>query len=208
MRTVEIVGFNRHNLGKAETKRLRREAQVPCVLYGSDREPLHFYTPAILFRDLIYTPEAAFVALNVEGMEVRAMLKDAQFHPVSEMILHADFMAIEGDSPVVMEIPVRTEGTSPGVVKGGSVFIKQRRLKVKATPSKMPQYVAVSVAGLDLGKSLRVRSIATDGFEILNQPAEAVVTVTIPRALRSRTSAAEAEVEEGEAEEAATEAAE
>jgi len=89
MRTIEIIGYKRANLGKAEAKRLRAESNVPCVLYGG-KEQIHFYAPMILFRELVYTPEAAYVKLNIEGDEYSAILQDIQFHPVNEIILHAD----------------------------------------------------------------------------------------------------------------------
>ncbi len=97
MRTVEIIGYKRANLGKADAKRLREDSQVPCVLYGG-KEQVHFHAPMILFRDLVYTPEAAFVKINVEGEEFSAILQDVQFHPVSEIILHADFLLLSNDT--------------------------------------------------------------------------------------------------------------
>ena len=125
MKTVEIIGYNRANLGKSEAKRLRAEVQVPCVIYGGD-EQVHFYAPMILFRDLVYTDEAHFVHVNVEGLEFRAILQDIQFHPVSDVILHADFLQIFEGKVVKMDIPVHFEGTSPGVTKGGTLIKKRR----------------------------------------------------------------------------------
>ena len=144
MKTVEIIGYNRANLGKSEAKRLRAEGQVPCVIYGGD-EQVHFYAPMILFRDLVYTDEAHFVHVNVEGREFRAILQDIQFHPISEVILHADFLQIFEGKVVKMDIPVHFEGTSPGVTKGGTLIKKRRHLKVMALPKNMPEYIAVEI---------------------------------------------------------------
>ena len=93
MKTVEIIGYRRANLGKTDAERIRQEGSVPCVLYGGG-EQIHFYSPVILFRDIVYTNEAHFVHLNIEGEECQAILQEAQFHPVSEIILHADFLRI------------------------------------------------------------------------------------------------------------------
>ncbi len=200
MRTVEIIGYKRANLGKSDAKRLRAESQVPCVLYGG-KEQIHFYSPMILFRDLVYTPEAAFVKLNIEGDEYSAILQDIQFHPVSETILHADFLLLKEDKPIKMNVPVKFTGNAPGVVQGGKLMVKIRSVRIKALPSNMPESITLDISGLDLGKSLKVASIETADFEILNNPRVTIATVDIPRALKS----GEFEEEEAEEEEGADE---
>jgi large subunit ribosomal protein L25 len=132
MKSLEIVGFKRANLGKTDAKALRLDAQVPCVLYGG-QDTVHFSVPAILFRELLYTPEAHIVDLNVEGTTYRAIVQDAQFHPVNEMLLHVDFLEIQDGKEVKMDIPVKYVGVSPGVLAGGKLASKLRKLKVKAT---------------------------------------------------------------------------
>src|SRR6186997_3501286 len=124
MKTIEIIGYRRANLGKSGSQKLRDEGNVPCVLYGGDSQ-VHFHAPMILFRDLVYTNEAHFVHLNVEGEECRAILQEVQFHPVSEVILHADFLRISEDRKIKMSIPVRLAGTAPGVAKGGALVRKR-----------------------------------------------------------------------------------
>ena len=207
MKTVEIIGYNRANLGKSEAKRLRAEGQVPCVIYGGD-EQVHFYAPMILFRDLVYTDEAHFVHVNVEGREFRAILQDIQFHPVSEVILHADFLQIFEGKVVKMDIPVHFEGTSPGVAKGGTLIKKRRHLKVMALPKNMPEYIAVDLGELDFGRAIKVGEIETNNYEILDTAIASVAVVEVPRALRGKTDDEEAGEEEAVAEEASTEAAE
>lgn len=203
MRTVEIIGYKRANLGKSDAKRLRNESQVPCVLYGG-KEQIHFYSPMILFRSLVYTPEAAFVKLNIEGEEHTAILQDVQFHPVSEIILHADFLLLLDDKQIKMDIPVKFTGNAPGVVQGGKLQVKLRKVRIKALPVNMPESITVDVSGLDLGKSVKVGSIDADEFEILNSPRVTIATVDIPRALKSgEFDEEEGEGEEGEGEEAA-----
>jgi large subunit ribosomal protein L25 len=201
MRTVEIIGYKRANLGKSDAKRLRADSNVPCVLYGG-KDQVHFYSPMILFRDLVYTPEAAFVKLNIEGEEYSAILQDIQFHPVSEIILHADFLLLTDDKPIKMDIPVRFTGTSPGVVAGGKLVVKLRSVKIKALPDKMPDSITLDISGISLGKSIKVASIDTTNFEILNNPRVTIASVEIPRALKGVD--AEGDEEEGEVSEEET----
>jgi large subunit ribosomal protein L25 len=183
MRTVEIIGYKRANLGKADAKRLRAESYVPCVLYGG-KEQIHFYSPMILFRDLVYTPAAAFVKLNIEGDEYSAILQDVQVHPVNEILLHIDFLLLTDDKPIKMDIPVTLTGTSPGVILGGKLVLKLRSVKIKALPVNMPESITLDVSKLDLGKSFKVSGIETKDFEILNNPRVTVATVEIPRTLK------------------------
>lgn len=185
MKTTEIVGFKREELGTSSSKKLRADGNVPCVVYGSSDEPIHFHTPMYLFKDVLYTPNAYIVNLNVEGIEIKCILKDVQFHPVSEMILHADFFQIFDDKPVVIDIPVNIVGISPGVATGGKLFVKMNKLKIKALPGNLPDYVDVSINDLELGKSVRVKDIETKDFEILNNEQVTVASVVIPRALKS-----------------------
>ncbi|GAB3199958.1 large subunit ribosomal protein L25 [Pontibacter aydingkolensis] len=184
MKTLEIIGFKRANLGKAQTKELRNESYVPGVLYGG-AEQIHFYAPAILFRDLVYSPEVYEVDLNIEGTHYRAIMQDVQFHPVNEMLLHVDFLELKEDKPVKIDIPVKMVGNSPGVMLGGKLVIKLRKLRVKALPANLPDYIEVDISDLELGKSIKVGKIKAGDFEILSNPLAPVATVTIPRALKS-----------------------
>ena len=184
MKTLEIIGFKRANLGKQQSKELRNESYVPGVLYGNG-EQVHFYAPVILFRDLIYSPEVYEVDLNIEGAHYRAILQDAQFHPVNEMLLHVDFLQLQDDKPVKLDIPVKFVGTSPGVIAGGKLSVKLRTLKVKALPANLPDYVEVDISDLELGKSIKVAKVKPENYEVLTNPNAPIATVTIPRALKS-----------------------
>ena len=195
MKTVEIIGYKRANLGKAEAKRLRAEGNVPCVIYGGE-EQVHFSAPMILFRELVYTDEAHFVHLNVEGKEYQAILQDIQFHPVSEVILHADFLQIFEGKQVKMNIPVHFEGVSPGVTKGGTLIKKRRHLSILALPKNMPEYINVDLSKLDFGRAIKVAEIEANNFEILDTPIASVAVVEVPRALRGKSDEAEEEGEE------------
>ncbi|WKN31273.1 50S ribosomal protein L25/general stress protein Ctc [Porifericola rhodea] len=201
MKTVEIIGYKRANLGKKESQRLRAEGNVPCVIYGGD-EQVHFYAPMILFRPLVYTPEAHMVDLNIEGEHFKCILQDIQFHPVNEVILHADFLQLHDNKPVKMDIPLHLEGTAPGVAKGGTLMFKRRALRLKALPKDMPEHINVNVSGLDFGKAIKVADVKPENFEILDSPAVSIAVIEIPRALRGKAQDAEEgeEEEEGETE--------
>ena len=180
METIEIIGYKRANLGKRNSNKLREEGNVPCVFYGGE-EQIHFHAPMILFRELVYTPGANFVKLNIEGVEKDAILQDIQFHPVSEVILHADFLELQENKKVKMDIPVKIIGNSPGVQQGGKILIRIRKLSVMAYPKNMPSFIEVDISELQLGKSIKVEELLNDQFEILNSPLVSVVSVNIPR---------------------------
>lgn len=184
MKKLEIVGFKRANLGKSSSKALRDKAEVPCVLYGG-KEQVHFSVPMYLFRSLVYTPDSHIVDLNVEGKMFKAILQDVQFHPVNDIILHVDFLELHDDKEVKIEVPVKVEGNSVGVSKGGKLVQRLRKVKVSALPANLPDYVTINVADLDLGKTIKVSAIQTDNYKILNPPAVPVVTIEIPRALKN-----------------------
>ncbi len=207
MRRVEIIGYKRANLGKSEAKRLRAEGNVPCVLYGGDHQ-VHFYAPALQFREVLYTPQACFVNLNIEGAEYEAIVQESQFHPVSENILHVDFLQLFKGKTIKMNIPVKLEGNAPGVKNGGSLVLKRPRLGVTALPKDMPETISVDISELKLGQSIKVASITPENYEILNSPLVTIASVVVPRALRGASAEElEAEGEEG-GEEAPAEGAE
>lgn len=185
MKTLEILGYKRTALGKSATKALRAEGYVPCVLYGYGIENVNFYAPSIMFRDLLYTPDIHKVELNIEGDIYYAFVQAASFHPVNESILHVDFMSINDNRTIKIDLPVRLEGVAVGVQKGGKLVTKIRKLTVKGLAPNFPEYISVNISHLDLGKSVRVSDIKQEGYEILNALNLPIATVDIPRALRS-----------------------
>ncbi|WP_424961201.1 50S ribosomal protein L25/general stress protein Ctc [Ekhidna sp.] len=205
MKTVEIIGYKRANLGKTEAKRLREEGMVPCVVYGGDHQ-IHFYAPMILFRDLVYTDEAHFALLTIEGEPepFEAILQDVQFHPVSEIIMHVDFLQLFRGTPIKMNIPVHTTGTAPGIQQGGKLIRKVKYLQIKSLPKNMPEYIEVDVSGLGLGKSIKVGELEVGEYEILNSPLVTIAGIEVPRALKGKEDEVEDEEMEGEEGEEAT----
>jgi len=183
MKTHEIVGFKRANLGKVEAQELRAQGYVPSVLYGGT-EQVHFYAPAMLFRPLLFTPDAFNVTLNIEGIIYNAILQEKQFHPVNDMLMHADFLQIIDGKEIKIEVPVKLTGASAGVMKGGKMNQKLRKLRVQGLAENIPDYVEVDVTDLDLGKSVKVGAIKPEGFVILSSISNPIASIEIPRALR------------------------
>jgi large subunit ribosomal protein L25 len=188
MKSLEIIGFKRANLGKASSRDMRREAMVPCVLYGNKMENLFFSVPMILFRELVYTANVYQVDLNIEGTHYKAILQDVQFHPVNELILHADFLLLQEDKAIKMDIPVKITGASVGVQQGGKLLVKVKTLPVKALPKDMPDYITVDVTKLEVGKSIRVEDLTTTNYEIATAGNVTIATVAVTRALKQAAS--------------------
>ena len=183
MKTIEIVGYKRANLGKSESQRLRNEGYVPCVVYGGN-EQVHFFFFLILFRELVYTNQAHFVHLNVEGEESKAILQEVQFHPVSEIILHADFLKIAEDRKIKMSIPVRLVGKAKGVDKGGALVRKRAALKVAGFAKDMPDHIDVDVTELDFHHAVKVGDMKMNGLDFLDPKQSAIAAVEVPRAAK------------------------
>ena len=189
MKSITIKGSKRESVGKLATKALRNADKVPCVLYGGEN-PIHFSANELDFSKLVYTPNAHTVVINLDGGEkINAILQDIQFHPVSDKILHVDFYQVFDDKPVTMEIPVIFEGSAPGVlISGGVLFINKRKLKIKALPSKLPDFIKADISELELGNKLLIEELKTNDYIILHPDNTVVCKV--------RTSRASIEVEE------------
>ncbi len=183
MKSIAISGSPRENVGKRDAKELRYEGKVPAVLYGGKNQ-IHFSVSATDLKALVYTPDVQFVDLEVAGVKAQAIIQDVHFHPLTDLPLHVDFLELDEKKPVVMQIPVKLTGTSPGVKTGGKLVQKLRKLRVKALPKDMPQYVEVSIESLEVGKSVGVGELKFDKFNITNNPEDTIVSVTMSRALK------------------------
>ena len=193
MKSISITGRARTQIGGKQAKADRRSGGIPAVLYGGD-ETVHFTTTAKSVKNLVYTPDFKVVDLDLDGKSYRCILKDMQVHPVSEQILHMDFLQLVDGKKVKLEVPVRFRGSSPGVKLGGKLQQNLRRVKIKTTPEHMVDELYVDISSLELGEAVRVRDIdPVDNVEINNAPATPVATVEIPRALRSAAAAEKAE---------------
>lgn len=180
MKTIEIKGSKRSDLTKQSVKALRNSEHVPCVLYGG-AEPVHFSAHLADFKNLVYTPDVYLVKLIIDGKEYMSMMQDIQFHPVTDIIQHIDFLEVVNDKPVTISIPIRFSGASEGVKQGGKLVTKVRRLKVKALPAKLPDFVAIDITPLKIGGNIRVRDLNLDGVTFLDSPSNVIVGVRITR---------------------------
>jgi large subunit ribosomal protein L25 len=184
MKSISIKGSLRPTLGKKETKKLRAEGLVPCVLYGGD-EPVHFYATEKDFKPLIYTPHVHLVDLDIDGVHSQAIIQDTQFHPVKEQLMHVDFLRTSDDKMIKVEIPVKVEGFAKGIRSGGKLKLNLRTMKVKAMVKHLPDTININVDDLDLGQSIKVGAIQRENLEFLNAKAVPVVTIMVTRAARA-----------------------
>ena len=198
MKSITINGSQRESVGKVATKALRNAGKVPCVVYGGET-PIHFSAEEIAFKDLVYTPDVHTVVIALEdGAKVECILQDIQFHPVTDRILHIDFYQIFDNKPVMMEIPVRIVGNSRGVRNGGVLRIVSRKLRVKAIPANLPDYIEADITEMKIGAKMYVTAVQNDAYTFLHTDNTVICQVRT-----SRTAIADEEEEEGEGEEGA-----
>ena len=199
MKSISIKGSKRESVGKVATKALRNAGMVPCVIYGG-KSPIHFSSEEKAFKNLVYTPNVYTASINVDGQKIAAILQDIQFHPVTDRIIHVDFYQLFDDKEITMKIPVKLTGTSPGVLNGGSLRFTNRKLRVKALPSNLPDSVTADISELKIGSKLIVSSLSTENYTFMHPDNTVVVQVRT-----SRNATAEEEEEEVATEEAAAE---
>ena len=183
MKSIAISGSPRENVGKRDAKELRYDGKVPAVLYGGATQT-HFAVSAADLRAVVYTPVVHFIDLDVAGVKSQAIIKDLQFHPLTEQIIHVDFLLLDEKKPITIEIPVKLTGTSPGVKVGGKLVQKLRKLRIKALPKDHLDAIEVSIAALEVGKSVKVAEIKLPNLTITNAQEDTIVSVTTSRALR------------------------
>ena len=188
MQVFELKGEVRKDVGKKATKAVRRDSKVPCVLYGGG-ENVHFMVKEKDLKNLLYTPKVYLVNLTLDGATHMSVMREIQFHPVTDKVLHIDFYKTDDAKPVVMEIPVRTTGHAAGVQAGGKLVVITRKLKVKALPKDMPDELTVDVTSLGLGKSVKVQDLTVEGVEIENPKSVVIAQVKLTRAARAAQSA-------------------
>jgi len=210
MKSITIIGSQRESVGKVATKALRNAGKVPCVLYGGDKA-LHFSAEEIAFSKLVYTPNVYTAMIELEtGDKHEAILQDIQFHPVTDKILHIDFYQLFKDKEIIMDIPVKLEGTAPGVVNGGNLRFPYRKLRIKALPDNLPDFVTVDISKLDIGDKFYVTELKIGNFTILHPDNTVIAQVRVSR-LALDLEELDAEAEESEvlaSEEGAEEGAE
>jgi large subunit ribosomal protein L25 len=193
MKSITINGSKRESVGKKSTKALRNAGQVPCVIYGGDK-PVHFSAEELAFSKLVYTPNAHTVVIALGSDTMNAVLQDIQFHPVTDRILHVDFYQLFDDKEIAMDIPVHVIGKSLGVANGGSLRKNKRKLRVKALPTNLPDFIEADVTRLKIGGKLYITELANESYKFLHPDNTVVCQVK-----RSRVSI-DIDEEEGEEE--------
>ncbi len=209
METVAIKGTKRAGTGKKSAKADRNSGTIPCVIYGG-KENVHFTGTMGEIKQLIYTPAFKVAEINVDGSTHKCILKDIQWHPVTDDIRHIDFLELVDGKSFKVELPVRLDGVAPGIREGGKLVYKLRKVKVKTTPESLVNELVLDISSMNLGDSVRVRDIeAIEGMELMSSPALPVASVITPRALKSAAAAEDGEgAEVAEGEEAAAEGGE
>ena len=180
MKSITIKGSQRESVGKKATKALRNAGKVPCVLYGGEK-PVHFSAEEKAFKSLVFTPNVYTASIELENGTSAAILQDIQFHPVTDKILHIDFYQLFEDKEIAMEIPVKLVGTAKGVMIGGSLRHNMRKVKVKALPANLPDFIEADITELEIGNKLYINELADDKFSLLHPDNTVVAQVRMSR---------------------------
>ncbi len=188
MKIFEIKGELRKSTGKTDSKQLRREDKVPCVLYGG-KENIHFSVELKPVKKLVYSHHVYQVSLDIDGKKHNAIIKELQFHAVTDVLAHIDFLEIFEDKAIVMNIPVELQGLSVGVKAGGKLLTINRKIKARALPKFMPDTLVVDVTDLGLGKTIKVGDVSYENLELLNVKNTVIAAVKLTRAAKGAVSA-------------------
>ena len=197
MKEISVSGQKRATTGKKATKELRKEGLVPCNLYGEKKgenglpEALAFAIPASQLRKAVYTPHVYVVNLTIDGEAHKAVMKELQFHPTSDTLLHVDFYEVSEEKPITIGIPVKLNGLAQGVRDGGKLNLAERKLNVTAPYKQIPEVLNIDVTNLNLGKAIKVADLSFEGLEIATPAQVVVCSVKATRASRSAAAAAE-----------------
>lgn len=181
MKTVSMSGSLRKSVGKKDAKMHRTEGRIPCVLYGG-KEQIQFVTDEKSFQPIVFSPDSFFIKLTVEGKDYNCILKDIQYHPVSDTILHADFIEFDMNHPITMAVPVKFTGNAPGVIKGGQVVKKFRKLNVRSLPADMPESVVIDISNLDIDQKIVISEIPQEKYKIIENQDRYIIAIRATRA--------------------------
>lgn len=191
MKSINITGTLRKEISKQEVKSLRKAGKVICVLYGGEQN-VHFSAEALQFRNLVYTPHVNTVNLDIDGKTYTAIMQDAQFHPIHDNILHIDFLEINPEKNVTIQIPVKVTGAAEGVKAGGRLIQKMRKVQISALPAHLPDNIEIDITPLKIGDSVKIGDLKKEGVTFLDSPNNIVVGVRVTRQVVEETPAAAA----------------
>ena len=196
MKSVSLSGSPREGVGKKDATSLRNSGRVPAVLYGGDSQT-HFHVGTVDIEKIVFTPDTYKIDLDIDGNKVEAIIKDIQFHPVTDKVVHVDFLQLFDNKEVNVNLPVRTEGTPVGVVNGGALRLNFRKLTVRGIPTAIPEELTIDVSQLKIGQGIRVGEVEVPDCKILQNPADMVASVKVTRAAMSAGAGEDEEDEEG-----------
>ena len=180
MKTVSLSGSLRENVGKKDAKALRKAELVPCVLYGGD-EQIHFATEAKNFKKILFTPECFIINFTIDGKSYNTILQDIQYHPVTDAVMHADFLLVKDDKPITVVLPLAIEGSAPGVMRGGKLKQPIRKIKVSGLAKDLPEVITVNISKLNILASIKVRDLNIDGVTMVTPGYQVIVEVRAAR---------------------------
>ncbi|MBN1414389.1 MAG: 50S ribosomal protein L25 [Bacteroidales bacterium] len=181
MKSIDISVTARKDFGKKHSRALRLKNQVPCVLYGG-KENIHFFADERIFKNIIYTHDVYLINLNIDGEKRQVIMKEVQFHPVTDALLHIDFQEVSAERPAVVLLPVNLTGSSVGVLEGGKMRQRKRYVRVKGLISDLPDYLQIDISNLNIGQSVLAGDISIDKVEMLEPKRAAIVSVISSRA--------------------------
>ena len=202
MKTISISANKRKEVGKKSTRELRKSQQVPCVMYGG-KEILHFHAHENAFKDLIYTPDVYIVELDIEGDKRKAIMRESQFHPVTDSIQHIDFVEVFEDRPVIVSLPIKLVGSAIGIKNGGKPRQRRRVLKVKGVIKNLPEYLEIDVTNVNIGDVVKIGDLSYEDLEIMDPARSMVYSVVSSRVAMKGMEITEPEAEGAEGEEGA-----
>ncbi len=180
MKSVSVSGSPRESVGKKDAKAMRAQGLVPCVVYGGKKQ-YHIVVEEKQFKDLLYTPEVNYAEITIGDYKTKAIIKAAQFHPLSDNLVHVDFFEIEESKPIVVSIPVKVTGNSPGVIRGGKLTKRYRNVKAKGLYNDIPDYLTVDISKLEIGDAIFVKDVILDKFSLIENSANIIVSVDATR---------------------------
>lgn len=192
MKTLTLIGENRETVGSKYAADLRRNAMVPCVLYGGET-PVHFAATEAELKKFVYTPSVYFADIQIDGKSYKGVMKDIQFHPVTDKPIHVDFLEVFDNKKVRVELPVKVTGNSAGVRAGGKLVVNVKKLNIEAFPVDIPDEIELDITNLNIGDKLRISDLNIPGVKFLDAANVVVAAVQMTRSAISAQAAAEAE---------------
>ena len=193
MKTVSMSGSLRENVGKRDAKMNRRLGKIPSVIYGGEKQ-VHFTVDELAFSKLIFTPEVYIVKLTINESSYDAILQDVQYHPVSDKVLHVDFLELTPGKPVIISIPIKIKGVSPGILEGGKLIKKKRKLRVQAMLEHLPDFIELDISKLNIGDAIKIKDLDLENLTLLDSPRDMVIAVQVTRVVVEEEIEAEEEV--------------